>query len=103
MKNMKISHQLFSIVAVLMVAFAAVTCYQVRTSLTAISNERYDMLRTQVESGISILQFYYAKEKAGELSHEEAQRQAYATVSAVKFEPAGYLWAFDAEITVQFH
>lgn len=103
MKNMKISHQLFSIVAVLMVAFAAVTCYQVRTSLTAISNERYDMLRTQVESGISILQFYYAKEKAGELSHEEAQRQAYATVSAVKFEPAGYLWAFDPEITVQFH
>ncbi|OCP23605.1 hypothetical protein BC361_21055 [Ensifer sp. LC54] len=91
------------LVAVLMVAFAAVTYYQVRTSIGAIYKERYDMLRTQVESGLSILQLYYDREKAGELSREDAQRQAYATAAAVKFEPSGYLWAFDSDITVRFH
>ena len=103
MKNLKIAHQLLCMVAVLMAAFATVTYYQVRTSITAIYQERYDMLRTQVESGLSILELYHSKEKAGELSREEAQRQAYATAEAIKFEPAGYLWAFDSDITVRFH
>jgi methyl-accepting chemotaxis protein len=103
MKNLKIAHQLLCMVAVLMAAFATVTYYQVQTSITAIYQERYDMLRTQVESGLSILELYHSKEKAGELSREEAQRQAYATAEAIKFEPAGYLWAFDSDITVRFH
>ena len=103
MKNLKIAHQLLCMVAVLMAAFATVTYYQVRTSITAIYQERYEMLRTQVESGLSILELYHSKEKAGELSREEAQRQAYATAEAIKFEPAGYLWAFDSDITVRFH
>ncbi|GLR49123.1 methyl-accepting chemotaxis protein [Shinella yambaruensis] len=103
MKNLRISRQLLCMVAVLMAAFAAVTYYQVRTSISAIYKERYDMLRTQVESGLSILQLYHDREKTGELSREEAQRQAYAIAAAVTFEPAGYLWAFDSGITVRFH
>jgi methyl-accepting chemotaxis protein len=103
MKNLKISHQLLGMVAILTLAFAAVTYYQVRASIASIYSERYEMLRTQVESGISVLQFYYAQEKAGTLSHEEAQKQAYATVASVKYEPAGYLFGMDYDTVTRFH
>ncbi|MGK9050491.1 methyl-accepting chemotaxis protein [Neorhizobium sp. CSC1952] len=103
MKNLKISHQLLGMVAVLMVAFAAVTYYQIRTSVAAIYEERYDMLRTQVESGISILQSYYDREKSGELSHEDAQKYAYAAVAGIKYEPAGYIFGLNYDTVTQFH
>ncbi|MGK6313936.1 methyl-accepting chemotaxis protein [Neorhizobium sp. DT-125] len=103
MKNFKISHQLLGMVAVLMVAFAAVTYYQIRTSIAAIYEERYDMLRTQVESGISILQSYYDREKSGELSHEDAQKYAYAAVAGIKYEPAGYIFGLNYDTVTQFH
>ncbi len=103
MKNLKISHQLLGMVAVLMVAFAAVTYYQVRTSINALYNERYDMLRTQVESGISILQSYYDREQKGEISREDAQKYAYAAVSGIKYEPAGYIFGLDFDTITRFH
>ncbi len=103
MQNLKISHQLLGMVAVLMTAFAAFTYYQVHSSGAAIYNERSEMLRTQVESGISILQSYYAQEKSGALSHEDAQRLAYAAVAGIKFEPAGYIFGLDYNVTTVFH
>ncbi len=103
MKNLKISHQLLGMVAVLMAAFVAFTYYQVRSSAGAIYTERSEMLRTQVESGISILQSYYAQEKSGVLSHEEAQKLAYTTVAGIKFEPAGYIFGLNYDVTTVFH
>jgi methyl-accepting chemotaxis protein len=103
MKNLKISHQLLGMVAILMVVFSAVTYDQIRTSTAAIYGERYDMLRTQVEAGTSILQSYYSREKSGELTHEDAQRLAYQTVSGIKFEPAGYIFGMGFDAITQFH
>jgi methyl-accepting chemotaxis protein len=103
MKNLKISYQLLALVTVLMVSFAAVTYYQVRTSVAAIYAERYDMLRTQVESSLSILQRYYDQETSGELKHEDAQKFAYAAVAGIKFEPAGYVFGMSYDMVTVFH
>src|SRR5689334_15142281 len=98
MKNLKISRQLLSVTAVLMAAFITVTCYQIHSSINAIYDERYGMLRTQVESAISILQSYYTREKSGELSHEQAQKAAFAAAANMKFEPAGYVFGLDYDV-----
>ena len=103
MKNLKISHQLFILITGLMIAFAGVTYYQVRTSVASIYAERYDMLRTQVESAISIMQVYHEQEIAGTLTREEAQKQAYAAVAAIKYEPAGYIFGMTKDIVMTFH
>ncbi|API57711.1 MULTISPECIES: methyl-accepting chemotaxis protein [Rhizobium] len=103
MKNLKISHQLLTMVAVLMVAFAAVTYYQLRTSITSIYAERYEMLRSQVETGISVLQSYYDREKSGELKREDAQKLAYAAAASIKYEPAGYIFGLSYDTVTQFH
>ncbi len=63
MKKLKIAHQLFALVGVLMAAFAVATFFQIRTTEQSIYNDRFDLLRTQVESAISVLNTYYRKGK----------------------------------------
>src|SRR5690606_22411571 len=101
--NLKISHQLLGMVVMLVLAFGSVSYYQIRTSIASIYAERYDMLRTQVESAISILQFYHDREKAGELTHDEAQKLAYSAVTSIRYEPAGYIFGLDYDTVTKFH
>lgn len=103
MKNLSISRQLIVLVVALMAAFAAATFYQLKSATDAIYEERYGMLRTQVQSAISILQSFHDKEKAGTLSREDAMKQAFATVSAMRFTPDGYLFGYDYDVTMKFH
>lgn len=95
MKNLKISHQLFLLIGALMVAFSLATYFQISSSANAAYKERYDLLRMQTETAISILDRFHKLELAGELSREEAQAQAYATVNDMRFTPDGYFFGYD--------
>ncbi|MDO6962744.1 methyl-accepting chemotaxis protein [Rhizobium alvei] len=103
MKNLKISRQLFLLVGAMMLAFAAAIFFQIRSSSNAIYSERFDMLRTQVESGLSVLKAFHDREVAGEMTREQAQKAAYALLSKVKFEPNGYLFGMDYDVVQVFH
>ncbi len=103
MKNLKISRQLSLLVAGLMVAFCIASYLQISASTTAIYNERYDMLRTQAESGISLMQQYYDREKSGELTHDQAQAQAFKALSNLRFEPDGYFIGYDYDVVLRVH
>ncbi|TWB50539.1 methyl-accepting chemotaxis sensory transducer with Cache sensor [Rhizobium sp. ERR 922] len=103
MKNLKISHQLFALLGVLMAAFAVATYFQIRSQADSIYDDRFDMLRTQVESGISVLNQYYQREKSGEMTHEAAQAEAFKVLSHVTFAPAGYLFGFDYNVIQRIH
>ncbi|NLS02579.1 HAMP domain-containing protein [Rhizobium sp. P32RR-XVIII] len=103
MKKLKIAHQLFALVGVLMAAFALATFFQIKTTEQSIYNDRFDLLRTQVESAISVLNAYYEREKVGEMTHEAAQAEAFKVLSKVKFEPTGYVFGFDYNVVQRFH
>ncbi|GAC1041822.1 methyl-accepting chemotaxis protein [Rhizobium sp. No.120] len=103
MKNLKISHQLFALLGVLMAAFAVATYFQIRSQADSIYDDRFDMLRTQVESGISVLNHYYQREKSGEMTHEAAQAEAFKVLSHVSFAPAGYFFGFDYNVIQRIH
>ncbi len=103
MKKLKIAHQLFALVGVLMAAFAIATYFQIKTTSQAIYDDRFDLLRTQVESGISVFDAYYQREKSGEMTREAAQAEAFKILSKVKFEPAGYLFGYDYSVVQRFH
>ncbi|NGO63635.1 HAMP domain-containing protein [Rhizobium daejeonense] len=95
MKNLKISSQLILLVAVLMVAFAFTSIYEIRSSAKAIYNERYEMLRTQTETALSIMARYHDLETKGELTREQAQQQAFDIINDLRFEPDGYFFGYD--------
>jgi methyl-accepting chemotaxis protein len=103
MKKLNIAHQLFALVGVLMAAFAIATYFQIRTTSQAIYDDRFDLLQAQVQSGISVLDSYYQREKSGEMTHEAAQAEAFKVLSKVKFEPAGYLFGYDYDVVQRFH
>jgi methyl-accepting chemotaxis protein len=103
MKNLPISRQLILLVVALMAAFALTTYFQIKSSVNAIYEERYGMLRTQVQSSISILQSFYDKEKAGTLTREQAMAQAFAIVTSMKYVPDGYMFGYDYDVKMLFH
>ncbi|MGE6741062.1 methyl-accepting chemotaxis protein [Allorhizobium pseudoryzae] len=103
MRNMKISLQLFLLVGAMMAVFAAMTYYQVRSSTAAIYHERYEMLRTQVESAISILKDYNDRATKGEFSQQDAQKRAYDMLNKMRFEPDGYFFGYDYDVKMIFH
>ena len=103
MKNLRISLQLFLLVGGLMAAFAVATYFQIRSSTETIYTQRYEMLRTEVETAISVMKLYNEKEKAGLLSRADAQKQAYETINAMKFDPDGYFFGYDYDVTMLFH
>ncbi|TBZ27310.1 methyl-accepting chemotaxis protein, partial [Rhizobium leguminosarum] len=103
MKNLKISKQLILLVVGLMIAFAIATSLQIRSSVDAIYKERYDMLRAEVQSAVSVLKLYQAKVTAGEMTLEDAQKQAYATVNGMKYDPDGYLFGYSYDVQMVFH
>lgn len=103
MNRLKISFQLILLVAGLMAAFAVATFFQVRTATDTIYQQRHELLRTQVESALSLFKDYDDRAKAGEFSIEEAQRLAYAQVGKIRFEPDGYFFAYDYDVNFVFH
>ncbi|NKK61167.1 methyl-accepting chemotaxis protein [Rhizobium ruizarguesonis] len=103
MKNLKISKQLILLVVGLMIAFAIATSLQIRSSVDAIYKERYDMLRAEVQSAVSVLKLYQAKVTAGEMTLEDAQKQAYATVNGMKYDPDGYFFGYSYDVQMMFH
>ncbi|MBB4953821.1 methyl-accepting chemotaxis protein [Agrobacterium vitis] len=103
MKNLRISLQLFLLVGGLMLAFATATFFQIRSSSETIYTQRYEMLRTEVETAISVMKLYHDREVAGTLSRADAQKQAYDTINAMKFDPDGYFFGYDYDVNMLFH
>jgi len=95
MKNAKISTQLMLLIVGLMLVFSIATYFQIKASATAIYTERYEMLRTQTETAISVMKRFHDREVAGEMSREEAQTAAYDVISDMRFEPDGYFFGYD--------
>jgi methyl-accepting chemotaxis protein len=94
MKNLKISRQLLLLVASFTLCFATAMYFELRKSADAIYAERYGMIRSQVESAVGIFNRFHAREQAGELTREEAQRQAFAAVSAMSFAGNNFVFAY---------
>lgn len=103
MKNLKISHQLLLIVASFTLCFATAMYFELRKSADAIYVERYSMIRSQVESASGIFKRFQAREETGELSREEAQRQAFAAVSAMSFAGDNFVFAYDYDVILRIH
>ncbi|MFP5077894.1 methyl-accepting chemotaxis protein [Rhizobium sp. YIM 134829] len=103
MKNLKIATGLYLLLGLLMMGFATATAFQLHASSQAIYAQRYEMLRTEVETALSILTFYHQKEQAGELTTDQAKAQAFSVLTSLKFEPDGYFFGYDKSVTMLFH
>ncbi|MFD1329614.1 methyl-accepting chemotaxis protein [Mycoplana ramosa] len=103
MKNLRISTQLFLLIGGLLVAFSVATFFQIRATTLMIYQQRYEMLRSEVQTATSLLKIYHDKELSGELNREEAQKQALTRIGALTFDPDGYFFAYDQDLKMLVH
>lgn len=103
MKNFKISNQLVALISAIMVLFSIAGYLAVQTASNYIYTERKEMLRTQVETSISLLNSYYQRFQAGEMSEEEAKQRAFAAATVLRYEPMGYFFGYDYNGDWLFH
>lgn len=61
------------------------------------------MIRSQVESAVGIFTAFHDREKAGEMSHDEAQKRAFEAVSAMSYSGDGYVYAYDYNVILRVH
>ncbi len=99
MKHLKISHQLVLLISGLMLAFGLATFFKIDSASKAVYSERYEMLRVQTETAISVMARYHALELKGEITRDEAQKAAYAVISDMRYVPDGYYFGYDYSAT----
>src|ERR1700744_3460675 len=80
------------------------------TLVSALDSRRLQMasrvraLGDEVNTAISLIDSYHARAVAGQLSDEEAKKQALAAVSALRWNKgAGYVFAFDSNFVMRMH
>ncbi len=91
------------VVLSLSLSFGAILFVTLLKSADAIYAERQALIQAQVESAAGILKRFHEREKAGELSQAEAQLQAFAAVSAMRFASDNYVFAYTYDVVVRIH
>ncbi len=70
---------------------------------TLLSDEKVRQVKALAESGHSIVQMYYDKFSAGELSEEAARAAALEHIGAVRYEGENYIWINDTDQRLLMH
>ncbi|GGB40522.1 chemotaxis protein [Roseibium aquae] len=69
----------------------------------AMMHERIAKIEDISDSAVSIAAYFHELEKSGELTAEEAQEGAKASIAAIRFEGNNYIYVYDAEGVALVH
>jgi len=93
MRHLTVYQRLAMIIAVLSIAFFAVSAMQILVLRDAVLEERRTTIRDMVEAAVKVLAFYESEAKAGRIEPDRARQMAFASVGAMRWgEYADYLW-----------
>jgi methyl-accepting chemotaxis protein len=97
MRHLTVYQRLAMIIAVLSIAFCAVSAIQILVLRDAVLDERRTTIRDMVEATVKILAYYENEAKAGRIEPERARQMAFASVSAMRWgENADYVGVYGA-------
>jgi methyl-accepting chemotaxis protein len=85
LRNLRISHQLVILTVVMLGILAASVFVGLRTLRTAMLEDRQEQIIRLVQVAEQIVETWQAREKAGELSREEAQNGALEQLRVIRF------------------
>ena len=111
MASPKWSFQRLSLNArVLLVVVAVVVGLSSLTVMSAFDSKARQMhglenlLRSEIESGISVAKAFHERAAKGELSEADAQKQALAQIRDMRWDDGkGYIYVFDTDLKVRMH
>ena len=97
MRHLTVYQRLAMIIAVLSIAFFAVSAMQILVLRDAVLEERRTTIRDMVEAAVKVLAFYESEAKAGRIEPDRARQMAFASVGAMRWgEYADYVGVYGA-------
>jgi methyl-accepting chemotaxis protein len=97
MRHLTVYQRLAMIIAVLSIAFFAVSAMQILVLRDAVLEERQITIRDMVEGAVKILAFYEGEAKAGRLEPDRARQMAFASIGAMRWgEYSDYVGVYGA-------
>jgi methyl-accepting chemotaxis protein len=97
MRHLTVYQRLAMIIAVLSIAFFAVSAMQIMVLRDAVLDERRTTIRDIVEAAVKVLTFYDAEAKAGRIEPDRARQMAFASIGAMRWgEYADYVGVYGA-------
>jgi methyl-accepting chemotaxis protein len=101
--NLKIGHRLLALVGIVAVGIVAVTGAGLRTLEQELMSEAREQTRRLVEVATSMVQDYHRLAAEGEMTEDEAQAQALARLSALRYDGIQYFWVNDMDGQMLMH
>ncbi|WP_024510898.1 methyl-accepting chemotaxis protein [Bradyrhizobium sp. ARR65] len=97
MRHLTIYQRLATIIAVLSVAFFAISVMQIMELRDTVLDERRTTIRNMVEAAVKVLAFYDGEVKAGRLDPDRARQSAFASIGAMRWgQYADYVGVYGA-------
>ncbi len=95
MRNMNISWRLMIIAVVAVVGCILLAGTLLSTIRSTLLDDRQEKTRNLVETAHALIKYYYDREKSGELTRDEAQKEAQAAVKQLRYDGMEYFWIND--------
>ncbi len=99
----KISTRLYALIGLSLLALGAALVVSLIESHNQIVNERMALLKAINNGALSIVTDFEAKEKAGTMTREEAQKAALLQLSHLRYGDSGYVWVDDFSGVMLMH
>ena len=103
MRNMRIGHRLWSILAIATIGLAligALGLYSLHQTLIA---DRMDKTRNLAEVAYGVAERYHARVQAGELKEADGKRLALAALETLRYDGKEYFWVNDMTPVMIMH
>jgi len=98
-----ISKRMMLLIVLITIGFVILAASSVLILRDQIFDEKADKTKSLVESAVSIVESYQAREATGQMSQAEAQQAALATLSALRYEGQNYVWVNDMTPAMVMH
>ncbi|WP_109123957.1 methyl-accepting chemotaxis protein [Dyella sp. C11] len=102
--RLSLAAKVWLVIAFVVAGLATMTFVSAMDSRRLQMASRVSALGDEVATAISLLDSYHARAVAGQLTDEEAKKQALAAVAALRWNNgAGYVFAFDSNFVMRMH
>lgn len=102
--QLSLAAKVWLVIAFVVAGLATLTLVSALDSRRLQMASRVSALGDEVNTAISLIDSYHTRAVAGQLSDEEAKKEALAAVSALRWNRgAGYVFAFDSQFIMRMH
>ncbi len=98
-----IGKKIWLIVAAAMIGLAVLGGLALNDKYSTLQSEKRLATQHVVESAFGVLEHFYALEKSGQLTTEQAQTQAKSAVKALRYDGSEYFWINDMKPAMVMH